>query len=209
MPDPFLPGLVRIVASGQLSDQDRWTNTFHVDDETPLTQARANVLAVNTMALYNNFEDRCVSYWTLDDITVYDRSGPGEPSFVAGIGAGVQGTSTDPCFQQISVVLSWLTGLPGRSFRGRTYLAGIANDQYVSDGGPLLMSDATVRGAILDGAEAYFDAMFADDAIPIVFSRVGAGDVTAIVQARVGSVPDTQRRRRDQIEEDYLDRDLG
>lgn len=186
-----------------MSDQDRWSNQLFVNDNQPLTQSRADILAVNLQALYNNFEDRCTETWDLDSIRVYDLSEADAPAYDADI-SPVTGTSSGDAFQQVAVVLTWLTGLPGRKFRGRTYLAGFANDQFTrTDDGPLLFNDPTVRGSVLNGASAYFDAMVADGAIPVVYSRVGAGAQTAINGARVGSVPDTQRRRRDQVEEDY------
>lgn len=208
MPGPFLPGLCRLVASGPISNQERWSNTFHVNLDQPLDQTLADTLATNVEALYNNFEDRLTDSWELDRIQAYDLSAADEPAFECSI-TGVVGTSTGDAFQQVAPVLTWRTGLPGRKFRGRTFLCGFANDQYVRAGdGPLLFNDATVRGAVLDGAEAYFLAMVADDAIPVVYSRVGAGAQTAIIRADVGSIPDTQRRRRNELVEDYLGRDL-
>ena len=72
-----------------------------------------------------------------------------------------------------------------------------------------LFNDATVRGSVIAGIEAYHAGMVLDDAIPVVWSRVGAGQKSAIISAGVGSIPDTQRRRRNELEEQYLDVSLG
>jgi len=209
MPGPFSPGLVRLVASGFISNQERWTNTFHVDIPFSLTQAVADELGDNVTALYNNFEDRCVDYWGLDRVQAYDLSEEDAPSFECDI-TPVDGTSSGVAFQQIAVVLTWRTGVPGRKFRGRTYLAGISTDQFVQTGdGPLLMNDGTVVGALIAGIEAYHAGMLLDDAIPVIWSRVGAGQKSAITSAGVGSIPDTQRRRRNELEESYEVVNLG
>jgi len=206
---PFSEGLVRLVASGPFSTQERWTNTFHVDILGALTQSVADDLAQNVTALYNNIEDRCTDSWGVDRVQAYDLSEADAPSYECDI-TPVSGTSAGDAFQQIAVVITWRTGVPGRKFRGRTYLCGFANDQYTRAGdGPLLFNDATVRGSVIAGIEAYHAGMLLDDAIPVVWSRVGAGQKSAIVSAGVGSVPDTQRRRRNELLEDYLDVNLG
>ena len=104
---------------------------------------------------------------------------------------------------QCAVVLSLLTGRPGRSYRGRMYwpAAGYAlatsNAQLDSTTTAGIASDAS--NLITDvGAAAGTDFAM----LPSVYSA-RLGTTTYVTSVRVGSVIDTQRRRRNSLQETY------
>lgn len=108
---------------------------------------------------------------------------------------------------QIASVVSWQTLRIGRHGRGRIYLPALAKDSY-GDHGRLT---TTARGVILDQAVALIEGL--------AFTAVGGGlalhirpivtgspwtQYGIIQSVKVGDVPDTQRRRRRQLEEAYV-----
>ena len=206
MPDPALPNLRRVVCSGQMSQVERWSNTFHFIDLVPLTQSRADSLRTIPQELYVNLIDRLTPQWTWDTCTVQDKSEEDGPIYDVAF-EEMTGSAAGSAFQQIAVVITWGTGVPGRRRRGRTYLAGLSNSQFDEDPSEVLKVEAgTVAEAILDAADAMHARSLIEGAAFVVYSRVGAGQTTAIDRARVGLVPDTQRRRRGDVPEEYVSR---
>lgn len=204
MADPVLPGLRRIVCAGRLTTQERWSNTFYADDNVPLTQSRADQIAAEFAQFYSGFADLISTAWQFSECTVYDRSEVDGESRDA-VFSPVTGTDTEATFQQIAIVLSWGTTNPGKKFRGRTYLAGIATTAFtrVDSVSPLLLG-VTSQEAIVDAAVLLHSELFGLGIILGVFSRVPPGAFTAFTSARVGTVPDTMRSRRDNLIESYV-----
>lgn len=121
-------------------------------------------------------------------------------------GASPHGSGGPPLPSEVALVVSLVTGLPGRSYRGRSYLAGIAqtdagDDGRVSIGSPLIFANAFL--ALLQDIDTSYDAAFpAVGFTPGVLSVV-KGVCTPIVSTRVGNVFDVQRRRRNGTPEVY------
>lgn len=102
---------------------------------------------------------------------------------------------------QTSMVVSLLSGRPGRSFRGRLFLP------YW--GSPILGTDGRIppagRDSVLAAMQVWLTAVGA--AAPIGGGMVLAvvsqttGLAVRITQLQIGDVPDTQRRRRDALVE--------
>lgn len=110
---------------------------------------------------------------------------------------------------QSCVVFTFLTGRPGRSYKGRMYWPALAAtlsadlrlsqaniDSYASNGAQLL--------EMIGGAGAT-DGEFP---IPVVVSQT-AGTYTPITSVRVGDILDIQRRRRDSLTENYGEAAVG
>jgi hypothetical protein len=107
---------------------------------------------------------------------------------------------------QVSSCASWQTQRLGRRGRGRIYLPALAKDSY-GDHGRLT---STAIGDIKDGAVALLGGLaytgtgggFSVHVRPIVtgdpYTEYGI-----ITEVKVGDVPDTQRRRRRNLEETY------
>lgn len=104
---------------------------------------------------------------------------------------------------QTSVVFSMRTGVPGQSFRGRNYWPAIgmsvgADGQFggVNSAPQLALNWVNLLNAI---TAAYPEV---NPVQPVVYSPT-LNIVTLVTQVLVGSIPDTQRRRRDNLIELY------
>lgn len=112
------------------------------------------------------------------------------------------GTSAGKTPFQAAIVLSLMTGRPGRSFRGRMYWPAWGL-QVQTD---LTIVAATVAAIAANAAAMITDigtAAGADFAMqPVVNSKV-LGTTNPVTSVRVGNILDTQRRRRNQAVETY------
>nr|CRY96451.1 hypothetical protein [uncultured prokaryote] len=101
---------------------------------------------------------------------------------------------------QIAVVISLRTARPrGRASNGRMYVPALPS--LVANTGKFSAADATdiaVAGSTMIGAIG--EAL---DTECVVASAVGTGLLETITGVRVGRVPDTQRRRREGLVEEY------
>ena len=109
-----------------------------------------------------------------------------------------------PLPSEVAICLSmasFLSGLPEVSGstrprarrRGRVYLGPFSVDGIDSADGEA-RPGATLRTFILDAAEAMYDAMLADDATPVVYSRT-AGAVYQVETYSIDNAYDTVRSR--------------
>jgi hypothetical protein len=136
-----------------------------------------------------------------NQINVQQLGGFGDPIVDSALASiEIPGTnSSDPLPPQIAVCVSMLTGLAGARNRGRFYLPPPA-DTVLTTAGRLSSSSMTI---LANGLESAFTALNTAGFSPVIRSSVGGGAETAVTQLRVGSVLDTQRRRRNQIAETY------
>jgi hypothetical protein len=103
----------------------------------------------------------------------------------------------NPLPYQVAVVISLLTDSATRHGRGRLYLP--APDVSMCVDGKL---SSTCLTNLDTGFTALFDSLNTDGLTPVVRNR-SAHTSTVVTSARVGSVFDTQRRRRNKIAETY------
>lgn len=109
------------------------------------------------------------------------------------------GAATKPF--QTAIVTTLETGRPGRSYKGRLYWPALG---AAIDAGTLRV--ATANTAALAGQVAQLLADIAtaapgdEEVVPAVVSQT-SNVATAVQQVSVGNVLDTQRRRRDALEE--------
>jgi hypothetical protein len=113
------------------------------------------------------------------------------------------GTGTPSKTYQSAVVVSLLSGIPGRRTRGRIYLPALA----ATLSSTTLRLAPTLAQSISDEASNWLlavqDAGPTEPAmVPAIWSSVNASAI-AVSSVRVGDVLDTQRRRRDSLAETY------
>ena len=110
---------------------------------------------------------------------------------------GVAGTDATGVLlpPQLAVVCSLRTDLATRAGRGRMFWPGPASDA-LTDG----TLGATPIAAFVTAGSALFSAMGASSLIPVLYSRTTTL-VQVITSFDIGSVLDTQRRRRDKLVE--------
>lgn len=115
----------------------------------------------------------------------------------------VAGTGTPNKSFSDAICVSLLSGRPGRSYRGRLYIPGLAvglDTTALRITPTVTLALATEGAAFLD---AIADAVGAGQVVrPIIVSQT-LGVNTQVSAVRVGDVLDTQRRRRDSLQEAY------
>lgn len=110
---------------------------------------------------------------------------------------------------QSCVVFTFLTGRPGRSYKGRMYWPALAATLSSS----LRLSQANIDNYASNGAQLLemigsAGATDGEFPIPVVVSQT-AGTYTPITSVRVGDILDIQRRRRDSLTENYGEAAVG
>lgn len=111
-------------------------------------------------------------------------------------------TGTHP--PQVAVVASLTTGTRrGNATHGRMYLPLTA----VKIGSTSFTIEATLRQTIANAVRKLLDdslGLIVDVSLdPVVMSNIGEGTTRTISAVAVGSIPDTQRRRRNRFTEEY------
>lgn len=114
------------------------------------------------------------------------------PAPIAGAGQGA--------YPQICLVLSLRTGRSrGYASNGRMYWPSA----QTLDTGQGKIPDARTLDVAVAGAELMADISRSGMGTPAVMSTVGTGRTEVVTATRVGRVMDTQRRRRNNLTEDY------
>lgn len=133
-------------------------------------------------------------------VQYYSGSGPATYSGAAIINPSVVGTSTPNVAPQVCRVISLLTGTAGRRFRGRIYLPA-RGALTGTDGISVPTAGSLTAFGLLLGD--LVEAWPGDDAPYLGVYSAAADVVTPVTQLRQGNVLDTQRRRRDGLNETY------
>jgi hypothetical protein len=205
MPE-FLPDLIRASAQGLLPGGEQWVNVFHVlrtpGTGDPVTSLESSAIAAPIVGFYDAINGFLSSEWSLVDVIVKDQQDETgaafDPTFTP-----LAGSSSDADLpNQVALVVSWLTALGGRRYRGRTYLAGFTEANSVQTAPFGAGIDATQRNTIGTAAAQMIEDLDTAGFPLVVWSRVG-GTATPVNRARVGVTWDTQRRRRNKLGEAY------
>lgn len=201
----------RIVISGTLGSEEIWSTGVNfapaegpfVDDQAGL-DAWANAAALRLELLTTGF---LASYLS--------TSGSIERVQVQYLGVGgtvvaqaeaavtdVSGSTNVECPFQCAVALSLRTAIPGASFRGRNYWPALG--AQLGPDGRIALSDCVVlaqewANLLEDLADASPEALLMQ---PVVYSSPRSV-VTPVTSIAVGTVLDTQRRRRNSLLETY------
>jgi len=199
---PFIPILKTVLLVAQFQDTDgvlainrHYFATASVPTETDLQ---------DIAGLYNdwfteNYVMSMMDNWSLTGIVTRAMNEEFGLEFVATADLpqeGTVGTGLQP--NQVSYTVTWLTGIVGRSFRGRTYGVGLPASQVAS--GQKRLTDAAQSAyqgkweALRSGVEA------AGHAMQVVSLQAGLvprteGVTTPVLATRVNFPLATQRRR--------------
>lgn len=134
--------------------------------------------------------------WT--NVTVYKVNALGQSTeqAEAAFGAAVVGSAGAAVPPQVALVVTLLTGAPGRSARGRMFLGGLSTNGLTADGRLTTARRDDIVAAMTGFYKDLRQSTAVDDAIrPVVVSptKTDARKITAI---QVGDVFDTMRSRR-------------
>lgn len=135
---------------------------------------------------------------TIERVRVYSYPTVGAPADVAGesVRGNINGELEPDLPPQCALVISLLTGVPGKSFRGRMYWPRIAGG--VTDTG----RDATVGITPTNNVAAFIGGIGTLNTGDVGDAAVVSATkllVTPVTQISIGDVIDTQRRRRDSL----------
>jgi hypothetical protein len=173
------------------------SQSFMVDQVIPAAEGFVQTDAFSSQAVVNYLK-----------VSPINQSGHVEGGRVttATATSSVHGTSGGGLLPlEVACCVSLRTPVTGRAGRGRFYLPAVVKDSLGDHG----FFTSTYQGVVADGAVAFLEQLqvagsggFTAQAIPIVTG--GAYTHYGIInQVKVGSVPDSQRRRRRQLVESY------
>jgi len=204
----------RVQIQGRLnSGAEKWSTGFHLGALTLATDAncQAAVDFITTewiSTVWSSSLDAYISDHTtferviLSDVNaagVIVRQFGGSEGSIAGAYGG------NPLPPQISPVVSLLTGLPGARNRGRMYFPSLGANANDSTGSILEAAQHLLCEKVADFFTAVNGAGV--DVTSCIYSGAQSS-VVPITSVRVGTVWDTQRRRRDNLTETYYSQDV-
>lgn len=148
MPPVVIPNAMLAVASGTVYGQP-WVNVIGLHNEigTTLTQAIADQLGADVRGIYSELQPLLVNDWQLNEIVIQDLRTATAPSFEASITALVGTNISDGMPPHIAACATHRTEFRGRSFRGRTYLAGFGEDSSTTNGQILTLTRTEIADA--------------------------------------------------------------
>lgn len=195
--------IFRLRVSGVGTYGDIWNINMHADsDETPAAAATAlasaftdawegtDTATADLGPQYNaSITVTQAAAAVLDPTTGQQQEAAEDILELAGTADG------DQLPPQVAIVVSWVTALRNRGGRGRIYLPAPATDTLSAARISTAAVTATVAaiGRMLNG-------LVTAGLTPIIWSP-GKPSPPAIISYNVGDVFDTQRRRRDQLQE--------
>lgn len=207
----------RVILQGTVSNNlDIWTMSFAMDPLSARSQGQLDNIAAATADLFQaavwdvaGLSSGISDQTHFTGVRVDDVRSPGgvvrQATYT--LSTHNQGTSEQPQLPpQCAEVITLLTGDPGASRRGRMYFPPLAVNALTGGG----QVTAGYLDVLADCMQDFFNDFNAD--ATVAGTAFVASDVlqqlNAVTSIRVGSVVDTQRRRRNELTETYESRDL-
>jgi len=194
----FIPalGILKVVQKMTWDGQEV-RNIYHVDPNTGITPT---VMALVT-DLFWDWWDTSLQATLCSDLTLYefeaiDMTTASSPSFPDIRTPAVGDNAQDSVPNNVALCVSWLTGLRGRSFRGRTYIPGISDQSFT--GSDVGSSNAAAYAGVFDDLLADLFVAGMDLVVASYFTGGApraAALVTPIIEVAVNRIADSQRRR--------------
>lgn len=200
---PYKNRTAKIILSGALPGNERWSTSFAVDHQTDYTvvelQNLLDQIATDFGAGGGMFAELAAvnpSSVTLDTITGYDYQGGTKAALQAEKTGNFLPTHTNALTlpNQVCAVASLRTGLPGRSQRGRMYLPVLACAMTATG-----QAATTQLDLLADGIATSFGTLNASGFGKIVVASATTGFNNQVTEVQMDHVLDTQRRRRDKM----------
>lgn len=190
--------LYRHVISG-ITPGESFSFTLHTEGTASTGDANAALAAAITAAYTNGFASVTAPEVssTLASTASIDPSTDGQMTRVEAVLA-LPGTAVAEMLPfQCATVISLISDSATRHGRGRFFLPPLAAD-VLADG---RVSNTAIL-SISTAFTSFFDTLVTAGLTPVIRNRVGHVSTT-VTSARVGNVIDTQRRRRNKLEEVY------
>lgn len=203
--------LVKIVLYGTLTGGEIWETGFWMTD-TGVNSAETATAQAHVIAGTLNSEDdsgamriTAIRIWDLEvkwvGVRCYGYNGGPTATWVGDfpLDAPRQGQAPGgPLPHQVCACMTLLTGLAGRSQRGRMYLP--ATGVSLDSGGQ--MTHPSIDPVVASWAKAFTDINASDAGKIVVYSRTRQA-THQVRSVRIDSVPDIQRRRANGLQANY------
>lgn len=216
---------VRVTLSGTMfGGAEEWSTGFFLGEEGADAPDPTQQTAEDILTAWRTFFEAPTSYFSSAYLTTqckvakWDDNGKTIDSTVfyaypaTELNGAVAAIILPP---QCSLVLTLLSDRPrGKASKGRMYLPGLAAQPQLATG----KLSAANAGTIADNAKTFFDALAGDADIPgeLILAAKSSGVMNVnpaqndyVETIRVGDVVDTQRRRRNGLNETYVSRVLA
>lgn len=207
----------RVTIEGTLGEgADVWNTSFHMGASSGYSLANLQDAVEEVDSLWQSTVWTASGSGCLFDFpnatkyvktTLRDITSAGITARVVEAGPAVPIAGTDSANSlptEVAVVVSLITDTAGARGRGRMYVPPMSLSNVTTGG--LISSGAGVD--LLDAFEAFFEGLNASTLVPDDVSVYSGADATLreVSTIRVGSVFDSQRRRRNAIPETYQSR---
>lgn len=196
MPPLVIPNAALVSCSGSWLGEP-WTNVYGLTwegDQIFFDQTMANAIGSIFRSFYSSIAGSLSDDWNLSEVILYDLQEATAPSWEAVI-VTLPGTNNgNNLGTNIAGVVTHRTGMRGRRYLGRTYLAGFTENDNDADG----TWNATTRTAVTNAFTALRAALLASSVAPLelaVVSRAGLF-ATPIVTHSANPYWDHQDRRK-------------
>lgn len=216
--------VTRVTLSGTMfGGAEEWSTGFFLgqegSDSTVPTQAAADLIKTAWATFWTTTNSVVSGHYRFDQVKmaqlgVDGKTIPDTQIYSYPATATYGGTSANAHPPQCALVVTLLSDRPrGRASKGRMYLPGFSGAMQST--GKISTTDQT---NIANNLKTFFDALTGQAAIPdqlILASRAGGAFSQLLAQndyvetIRVGDVVDTQRRRRNGLQETYTSRTLA
>jgi hypothetical protein len=191
MAPPFNVDVVRVTIFGT-RDTRQVLNTFHVANPAGWTLATMAALAVDTQSWINSAYKTLVSTpitWYLISVRLYNPSNP--LAYDLSISPPIAASQAGPAEAgNVTATLSLRTGLAGRKYRGRMYVAAIS-ENHVAQNDLLTSAYVALAGTV---TQAFLTAMNAGSRVAAIFHKA-TNTYTAVNGYAIENIVDSQRRR--------------
>jgi len=215
--------VARVTLSGTMfSGSEIWSTGFYMgfetqDAGTPTNQGAADIgtrfanffsLTANRISTQYTFSQCKITMLNEDGRTMADSAVYWSPPATV-----LGGSATNVLPPQCALAVTLNNSLPrGLATKGRMYLPGVAIGVNASG-----KVDTLTAGTIADNIKSFFDDIVLDADTPgnVVLASVGrpplntGGAIRNVTTIKVGDVIDTQRRRRNGLQETYVARQLA
>lgn len=193
---PIPANVARVVLSGRVSGGEDFSTGFWVSGAGSADALLTDVMK-HVTTFWQSFTDDMYTSQVLTKVSVYHyAAGGSQASGQAEQAVNIPGTRATPGSPlSTSVVVTTLTGAPGRSNRGRMYLPFVG--LMGLDG---RLADPTAAQRMAQAVAAFLGAIRGDGDgfTPVVVSTTHTAAKT-ITSVRADDVPDSQRRRDESL----------
>lgn len=197
---PFIPTPLGVKVSIEaVQNSIPVVNVFHVKTPSAPTitmlQEIADVFETWVQTTYRN---RMHESWRCDRVVVTDVSVANGAQVINPLTTDQFGTNAgDPAAANAAVVVSWRTGLTGRSYRGRTYIGALPNSVLVTPQNVSVTYATNTLAAFTDLLDALETAGYVLCVLSKFANKAARlfGVLTEITGLIVDTKVDSQRRR--------------